>query len=32
MNDIDEFLEVASAIFISICGLLVLLTHLEHTL
>lgn len=32
MNDLDEFLEVALAIFGPICGLVALLTHLEHTL
>lgn len=32
MNDLDEFLGVALAIFGPICGLVALLTHLEHTL
>jgi hypothetical protein len=32
MNDIDEFLEVALALFLTIAGLLFLLTYLERTL
>ena len=32
MNDIDEFLKVALALFLSISGLLFLLTYLERSL
>ncbi|SDS98731.1 hypothetical protein SAMN04488543_2784 [Friedmanniella luteola] len=32
MNDLDEFVEVALAIFVAISGLVALLTHLERTL
>jgi uncharacterized membrane protein len=32
MNDIDEFLKVALALFLSISGLLLLLTYLERSL
>ena len=32
MNDIDEFLEVALAIFVTIAGLMFLLTYLERSL
>lgn len=32
MNDIDEFLEVAAAIFVAVAVLMVWLTHLEETL
>jgi len=32
MNDIDEFLEVMSAIFIGVTFLMVVLTYLETTL